>query len=344
MTNLRKENGREDPWKVRFWAVGNESWGCGGNMTPEYYADVMRQYSTFCRDYSGNQMIKVACGPYGESYDWTETLMEKQVNRNMMQGLALHYYTVFENWGNKGSATDFGVDRWFGTMKTALKMEEIISKHSLIMDKYDPDKRISLAIDEWGNWFDVEPGTNPGFLYQQNSLRDAVSAATTLNIFNNHADRVNLANIAQTVNVLQSMILTQDGEMVLTPTYFVFKMYKVFHETTLLPIDLTCEDYTISDEKLKSINSCASINKDGIIHISLVNLNPEKEIEISCQINGKTLNKVSGEILTSEKINDFNDFGQAEKVKPETFKGAKISGSKLIVKLPSKSVIVLTVI
>jgi alpha-N-arabinofuranosidase len=342
MTNLRKKNGREEPWKVRVWAVGNENWGCGGNMTAGYYADLMRQYSTFCRNYSGNKMIKVACGPYGEDFDWTRTLMDKQINRNMMQGLALHYYTVFENWGNKGSATDFGAERWFGQIKTALKIDEIIREHSDIMDEYDPEKRITLAVDEWGNWYDVEPGTEPGFVYQQNSLKDAVTAALTLNIFNQHAERVKLANIAQTVNVLQSMILTRGDEMVLTPTYYIFKMYKVFHEATLLPADLISEDYSMGDESTKAVSACAAKDEKGRIHISLVNLNHEKEINISCLLSDGNFSKVSGEILTSDKINDYNDFGKPEKVRPAEFKGAKLAGNNLNVKLPSKSVVVLT--
>ena len=342
MTNLRKQNGREEPWKVRFWAVGNENWGCGGNMTPDYYADLMRQYSTYCRNYSGNRMIKVACGPNSEDYEWTRVMMEEPRNRYMMQGLALHYYTVYENWGNKGSATDFGVDRWFGQMQKALRMDELINKHSEIMDEYDPGKRITLAVDEWGNWYDVEPGTEPGFLYQQNSLKDAVTAAVTLNIFNNHADRVKLANIAQTVNVLQSMILTRDEEMVLTPTYYVFKMYRAFHDATLLPIELISEDYTIGDESIKAISSCAAIDSEGRMHISLVNMNHEKEINISCLLEGGNFSGISGEILTSDKINDYNDFGKPEKVKTAEFKGAKLSGNTLNVNLPSKSVVVLT--
>ena len=343
MTDLRKQNGREEPWKVRFWAVGNESWGCGGNMTANYYADLMRQYSTFCRDYAGNRMIKVACGPYGENYEWTETLMEEQANRNMMQGLALHYYTVFEHWGDKGSATAFDEARWFGTMKTALKIDEIITRHSVIMDKYDPGKRIGLAVDEWGNWFDVEPGTNPGFLYQQNTLRDAVSAASTLNIFNNHADRVNLANIAQTVNVLQAVILTKEEKMVLTPTYYIFKMYKAFHETTQLPIELKCEDYVFNNEKIKSVNASAGVDEKGNIYISLVNLNHEKSINLSCDIRGKDFSTIKGEILTAGKINAYNDFDSEEEVKPAPFYGAKIQKGKVSVELPSQSVVILTI-
>jgi len=343
MTRLRKTNGREKPWKVKFWAVGNESWGCGGNMTAGYYSDLMRQYSTFCRDYSGNRMLKIACGPYGENYEWTDILMREQVNRNMMQGIALHYYTVFEDWGNKGSATDFDTNRWFGTLKTSLKMEELIEEHSIIMDKYDKDKRIGLMVDEWGNWFDVEPGTEPGFLYQQNSLRDAITAAISLNIFNNHADRVRLANIAQTINVLQAMILTREEKIVLTPTYYVFKMFKVHHDATLLPIDLKCVDYVMGEDKIKSINASASINKDGKIHISLVNLDHINDVEINCVIKGIEISKLRGEVLTAEKINDYNDFNSDEKVSPASFNDSNIKDNKLFVRLPAKSVVVLEI-
>lgn len=343
MTNLRKKNGREKAWKVKFWAVGNESWGCGGNMTAGFYADLMRQYSTFCRDYSANRMLKIACGPYGENYEWTDILMREQVNRNMMQGIALHYYTVFEDWGNKGSATEFDANRWFGTIKTALKMDELIEKHSIIMDKYDKEKRIGLMVDEWGNWFDVEPGTEPGFLYQQNSLRDAITAAVSLNIFNKHADRVSLANIAQTINVLQSMILTREEKIVLTPTYYVFKMFSVHHNATLLPIDLKCVDYVMGEEKIKSVNVSASINKKGEIHISLVNLDHKNAVELKCEIKGKKILKMTAEILTAENINDYNDFDSEEKVKPVIFSDGKIRDNKLFLRLPAKSVVVLEI-
>jgi alpha-N-arabinofuranosidase len=267
--------------------------------------------------------------------------MENPKNRGMMQGLSLHYYTVYTDWGNKGSATQFDEDRWVGTLKTTLRMEEFITKHSNIMDRYDPRKRIELIVDEWGNWFDVEPGTNPGFLYQQNSLRDALVAAINLNIFNSHCDRVTMANIAQTINVLQAMILTKEEKMVLTPSYYVFKMYKVHHDATLLPINLKCEDYEFGEEKIPAIHVSASEDKNGIIHISLVNLNPNKSVEIDCQLRGRTVTKVTGEILTADKINAFNDFDKEEEVFPVEFKEAKIKGQNLTIDLPSKSVVVL---
>ena len=259
----------------------------------------------------------------------------------MMQGLSLHYYTVFRDWGHKGSATQFSESEWFGTLKTTLRMEELIERHSTIMDKYDPRKRIGLIVDEWGNWFDVEPGTERGFLYQQNSLRDALVAAINLNIFNNFCDRVKMANIAQTVNVLQAMILTNEEKMVLTPSYYVFKMYTAHHDATLLPTYLECEDYVFEEEKIPAVNASASIDKEGFIHISLCNLNPEKNIKISCDIRGTDISGFTGQILTAEKINNFNDFGKEEKVFLTEFRDAKLDGNKLIINLPSKSVVML---
>ena len=225
LAELRKANGREKPWKLPYFGVGNESWGCGGNMRPEYYADLYRRYSTYVRNFSDNRIYKIACGASDFDFRWTEVLM-REAGR-FMDGLSLHYYTVPGDWSNKGSATEFDEREWFVTMKKTLVMDDLITRHSSIMDYYDPEKRVGLIVDEWGTWYDVEPGTNPGFLYQQNTLRDALVAGINLNIFNNHCDRVHMANLAQTVNVLQAMILTEGERMVLTPTYHVFYMYKV---------------------------------------------------------------------------------------------------------------------
>jgi alpha-N-arabinofuranosidase len=341
MTELRKKNGREEPWKVRFWGLGNENWGCGGNMTPEFYADQMRRYSTYCKNLGGNRLIKVACGSSGSDFTWTEVLMKEPKNRWMMQGLSLHHYTIMDGWDHKGSATDFGEKEWFKTLKATLRMEELISSHSTIMDKYDPYKRIGLYVDEWGNWFDVEPGTEPGFLYQQNTLRDALVAAINLNIFNSHCDRVKMANIAQTINVLQAMILTKEEEIVLTPSYYVFKMYKVHHDATLLPVTLNCEDYQLENEKIPALSASASKEKNGLIHVSMANLNPTKSIDLTCEIRGVKITHFTGEILTAQNINDFNDFGQEAKVYPVEFEAGKLKDGTLSISLPAKSIVVL---
>ncbi len=248
MSKIRKENGRATPWNVHFWGVGNESWGCGGNMTAAYYTDQYRRYATFAKNYPGAPLWKVACGASDGNYQWTETCM-KNIPLNQMWGLSLHYYTVPKTWRDKGSATAFDEQEYFTTLQKCLFMEELVTKHSAIMDHYDPDKKVALAVDEWGIWTNVEPGTNPGFLYQQNSLRDALVAASTLNIFNNHADRVRLANLAQTVNVLQSLILTQKEKMLLTPTYYVFDLFKVHQDAKRLPVMLNSPDYSVGKEK-----------------------------------------------------------------------------------------------
>jgi alpha-N-arabinofuranosidase len=227
-------------------------------------------------------------------------------------------------------------------MRKTLFMEELVNKHSQIMDKYDPKKNVSLVVDEWGNWFDVEPGTNPGFLYQQNSLRDAVVAGINLNIFNNHADRVKIANVAQMVNVLQSVILTKEDKMVLTPTYYVFKMFKVHHDATLIPIVLQSELIDVDGTKIKAINASASV-KDGMINLSLCNLSTSKSIKINCRIEGANTQSAAGEIITSANINDYNDFGQPEKVNIKEFTGFKLEKSNLFIELPAKSVVMIRI-
>jgi alpha-L-arabinofuranosidase len=339
MTKLRKQNGRELPWKVKYWDIGNENWGCGGSMTAEFYADQMRRFSTYCKNYRNNKLYRIACGPSGVDYHWMEVLMTDKKNRRCFQGISLHYYTGTWGWKSR-SATNFEEKLWFNILEKALKIDEIITKHKTIMDKYDPKKEKGLIVDEWGTWYEVEPGTNPGFLYQQNSLRDALVASLTFDIFNKHCDRVKMANIAQTVNVLQAMILTKDEQMILTPTYYAFKMYKVHHDATFLPLSLTCENYTYNSNSIPSISASASINTDGLIHITMTNLNPKKQIKITCEFRG--INKASvkrGEIISAEKINSYNDFGKAEKVNIKEFKSMKIEKNKLTIDLPSNSIV-----
>lgn len=334
MTDLRKKNGREEPWDVKYWGIGNENWGCGGNMTPEYYADVYKNYATYSRgaDY------KIACGASDSDYNWTDVLMKKmQGKENLMQGLSLHYYTITHNWNVKGSATDFDEKEWFTTLNKTLFMDELIQKHSTIMDKYDPEKRVGLIVDEWGNWFDVEPGTNPGFLYQQNTMRDALVAGINLNIFNNHADRVKMSNIAQTINVLQSVILTKDDEMVLTPTYYVFKMYSVHQDATLIPTNIKTGTYKMDGKSVPTINASASI-KNGVMSITFCNLNPNNSEKIEISVPEGDFASATGQIITADNINDYNDFGKRESVSLMEFDVPKPKDGKLVFEVPSKSV------
>jgi alpha-N-arabinofuranosidase len=340
MSNLRKANGREEPWKLTYFGVGNENWGCGGNMRPEYYADEYRRYATYIRNFGGNKVYKIACGPNSGDYHWTEVMMREVGTR--MQGLSLHYYTVPGDWNNKGSSTEFDEMEWFTTMKKTLYMEELVTRHSTIMDRYDPDKKVGLIVDEWGTWYDVEPGTNPGFLYQQNTLRDALVAGVNLNIFNNHCDRVKMANIAQTVNVLQAVILTEGEKMLLTPTYHVFNMYKVHQDAELLPVSLECGEYCVGKETIPQVSASASVDADGKIHISLCNLSHEDGVDIDCLLRGSTVSTVSGTLLTASAMNAHNTFEKPENVKPEAFDGASIKDGNLRVSMPPMSVVVLT--
>ncbi|MDO8837258.1 MAG: alpha-L-arabinofuranosidase C-terminal domain-containing protein, partial [Vicinamibacterales bacterium] len=275
MANLRRQNGRDTPWRVPYFGVGNENWGCGGNMRAEYYADQYRRYNTFVKTYDrAHPIYRIAGGANSGDYNWTDVLMN--MARRQMNGLSLHYYTLpTGNWGKKGSATVFGEDEWFSTLKRTLHMDELITKHAAIMDKTDPGKRVGLVVDEWGTWYDVEPGTEPGFLYQQNSLRDAVSAALHFHIFQRHADRVTMANIAQTVNVLQAMILTDQEKMILTPTYWVFEMFKEHQGGTSLPVELQSPDYVFGTDRIPALSASATRASDGTtVHLSLVNTHP----------------------------------------------------------------------
>jgi alpha-N-arabinofuranosidase len=342
MSKLRTENGREKPWNVKLWGVGNETWGCGGNMTAEYYANIYRQYATFMNNWSDDaKVFRIASGASDNNYHWTEVLM-RDIPHRMLDGVALHHYSVID-WNKKGPAVQFNEEQYFTTLKKAWQMEEYVTRHSTIMDKYDPAKKVAMVVDEWGGWYDVEPGTNPGFLFQQNTIRDAVLAGLTLNIFHNHADRVRIANLAQTVNVLQAVILTDEEKMLLTPTYHVMEMYNVHQDATLIPITLKSNDYVLGSDKMQAVSASASKDANGLVHISLVNIDAIKEQEISIDLRGQSLSSVTGRILNSSKLQDFNSFEAPNKVKPSAFKGASLSSNKIKVKLPAHSVVVLEV-
>jgi len=336
MSDLRKQNGREQPWHVKFWGVGNEAWGCGGNMTPEHYADVYRQYATFM---SGPSLFRVASGANSSDYNWTEVLM-KRIPLHMLGGLALHHYSVID-WNKKGSAVDFTEQQYFTTMQRALFMDTLVMKHSAIMDKYDPQKRVALVVDEWGGWYDVESGTNPGFLYQQNTMRDAMIAGVTLNIFNNHSDRIRMANLAQCINVLQAVILTNEEKIILTPTYHVMEMYNVHQDAKMVPLTIKSNDYVLDNQKLKAVSASASKDSTGALHISLVNIDAKATQDVSVDIEGGNYKSLSGRIFTSAKLQDHNTFEAPDKIKPEPFKGATLKGKTLSVKMPPFSVVVL---
>jgi alpha-N-arabinofuranosidase len=361
MANLRRQNGREKPFNLKYFGVGNENWGCGGRMRAEYYADLYRQFSMFCRDYGDNKLYRVAAGPRGANYHWTEVLMREAAH--CMDGFGLHHYTrigdktitktladgneiyIRDESRSRFSATEFGEKEWFGIMDAAWFTDELIRKHSNIMDRYDPDKKVALLVDEWGTWFDHEPGTNPGFLYQQNTLRDAVSAAISLNVFNNHADRVKMANIAQTVNVLQAMVLTEDEKMLLTPTFYIFEQFVPHQGATLLPTSLELEDYCspCGEKAMPGLSVSASKTLEGDIFMTIANPNPNSDVEISIEIRPGTVNSVKGNIVTSGNMQDYNDFDSPAKVYLEDFNGAKPSPAGLTAKIPAKSVVALQV-
>ncbi len=340
--SMRAANGHPDPWQVRFWGVGNEPWGCGGNMTPEYYASLYRRYATFMTNmFVPSRLYRVASGAGSDDFHWTEVVM-RDIPLNLMEGLSLHHYSVID-WNHKGSATDFTESQYFTTMQRALSIDDLLTKHSTIMDKYDPQRRVGLVVDEWGGWYDVEPGTNPGFLFQQNTMRDAMIAGVTLNIFNNHCQRVRGGALAQAVNVLQSLALTKDDKLVLTPTYYVFDLYQVHQDAVMLPVNVESTKYTLNSETLPAVSVSASRAKDGSANISLVNIDADHEQKVTVDVRGMKVSSVTGKILVSSKVQDCNTFENPNKVKEAEFKGVKIEGGGITVEMPKCAVVVLNV-
>ena len=350
MADLRAENGHEKPWTVDFFGVGNENWGCGGNMRPEHYADEYRRYQTYVRNYAGNQPIqKVCCGPNVDDYEWTKKVMETCFDHcepklhGQMDGLSLHYYTLPEtedNWDKKGSATDFTEDIFYQTLKRSFFMEELVKRHGAIMDQYDPDKNIGLIVDEWGIWSDVEPGTNPGFLYQQNTMRDALVAGITLNIFNKHSDRVKMACIAQLINVLQSVMLTDGEKMIKTPTYHVMHMYRHHQGAKLLESSVTGIDEIGPDEwKVPKVTESVSKDKDGVITITLNNLSIEAAEEVEIQLSNGEYKVAESRIVTNSDMHAHNTFEAPEEVVEKDFADYEVKNGNIVAKLPANSVV-----
>ncbi len=339
LANERRQNGQADPWPVTYWGVGNENWGCGGNMRAEYYADEYRRYATYCRHFDDRKLYRIAGGPHDTDYNWTEVLMREAAR--LMDGLSLHYYTIIE-WENKGSATEFDETNWFIILKRALYMDTILGLHGAVMDRYDPDRRVGLIVDEWGTWHDAEPDTNPAFLYQQNTLRDALVAGVTLHIIHDHCARVQMANIAQTVNVLQAMVLTEGEKMVLTPTYHVFEMFKGHQNATRLPLVLQGGEYALGDESIPQLSASASRNAEGTVLITLCNLSPSQAAELTCTVHGASTANITGRVLTAEKMNAYNTFAAPDTVRPTLFDAVSVKGDDLTLTLPPMSVVALT--
>ncbi len=342
MAELRKSNGKEDAWKVKYFGVGNESWGCGGNMTPEHYANEYRRYQTYCRNYGDNKIYKIACGPNVDDYNWMDVVM--RIAGHHMHGISLHYYTLpTGNWNDKGSSLEFNDKEWYETLKRTLYMEELVTNHDHIMSKYDKEKKVGLIVDEWGTWYNVEPGTNPGFLYMQSTMRDAVVAGINLNIFNKHCDRVKMANIAQLINVLQSVILTEGAKMVLTPTYHVFHMYQAHQDAELIDSHLDAEMIGVEEKnQVPNLHESASVGKDGKLHITINNLSVTDSYDVESLIADTKIKTVKGTIVTGA-MDAHNTFDAPDTVKCTEFTDFTVTPEGITFKIPACSVLHLEV-
>jgi alpha-N-arabinofuranosidase len=342
VAQLRRKNGRDKPWKVAFFGVGNETWGCGGNMRPEYYADLYRRYATFLKAPEGNRPKKVASGGYNEQTNWTEALASAITSN--IDGISHHYYTLPSGeWEVKGKSTGFPEQEWISTLFNTMKIDGFLTLNEAVLDEYNPDGNIGLYLDEWGTWYDPEPGREPGFLYQQNTLRDALVAALNFNIFHRHADRLHMANIAQTVNVLQAVILTDNEKMVLTPTYHAFEMYKPFQDSTFIPVEFgEMTEYVLGDLAVPTASASAAVTADGELVIGLVNLDPHNPVSINANLAGFEAQSAAGRTLTAGATDSRNTFEEPAAVKPQGIE-VELEGGRLMIELPAKSVTVITV-
>ncbi|NVK56770.1 MAG: alpha-N-arabinofuranosidase [Alteromonadaceae bacterium] len=336
----RKKNGRDEPFKVDYFAVGNESWGCGGNMTPDYYAELYKQYSAFLKAPEGNQPKFIASGGTDDQTEWTQVLTDKiKPSWSLrMDAVTHHYYTLpTGDWETKGSSTGFPEEQWYSTMVRTLKIEDYIEKNVAILEEVDPENKIGFYVDEWGTWYDVDKGTNPGFLYQQNTLRDAIVAGLNIHVFNRHAERVQMTVIAQMVNVLQAMILTDKEKMVLTPTYYAFKMHIPFQDATYLPVELSDSlIYQYGEDSIPGISASAAKAQDGNTYISIVNTQLEGNVEVTLD----QVKQVKGQVLTSDKMDEHNTFDAPNNIQPSDY-SAKVKNGKAVISVPAKSLMVL---
>jgi len=339
LANLRRKNGRDKPFKVAYFGVGNEAWGCGGNMTPEYYASLYKNYNSFLRAPQQFKPKIIASGGNDHDTKWTDVLSSQL--KGQTDGISFHYYTIpTGEWKVKGAATGFAEPHWISTMANTMKIDTMIKNNVAVLDKNDPEKKIGLYVDEWGTWYDVEKGTNEGFLFQQNTLRDAVVAALNFNIFHNHAERVRMTNIAQMVNVLQAMILTEKDKMILTPTYHAFEMYVPFQDATSLPVSIADNpSYTLGSTSIPGISASAARARDGKLYLALVNTNPGKAAEVAVNVAGTSIASANGRVLTSAAMDARNTFKSPEAVKPAPY-SVKAAGGKLTMNVPAKSVVV----
>ena len=339
MAELRAQNGHPEPWKIKYWGVGNENWGCGGNMTAEQYGQAYRRYRSFCRNYGENTLFCIAGGADVADYEWTEGVMKTAAysgNRRNMDGISLHYYTQPNTWDHKKRATEFELSDYYRGFVRALRMEELIIKHCEIMSRYDPDHAIGLVVDEWGAWYEVEKGTHPAFLYQQGTMRDALMAAVQLDIFNRHSERVAMANLAQMVNVIHSIILTEGNMMVLTPTYHVFDLYKEHQDACLLGSWIEVETIGDEESRIPSLSHTAS-EKNGWITLTVSNLSPLENVEIDCYLLGISPEGFEGRILSGD-MDAHNTFDDPEKVRIRILNGITATSEGMKFVLPACSV------
>lgn len=349
----RAADGSAEPLDINYWGVGNENWGCGGNFSPEDYCTEFRRYASFIRGF-GKKLSLIACGPANNDVEWTDRFFRKLFKDywtfNNIDGFAAHYYC-----GTAGTATEYTEEEWYRLLEKGLRMEELVIQQRATMDAWDPGRKIGLIIDEWGTWHPVEKGTNPAFLYQQNTIRDAIVAANTLDIFNRHADKVVMSNIAQTINVLQALILTQGEQMLVTPTGYVYEMYAPHQGAKSLRVRIetpeirfrktnifqtTWQSALQVGEKMESViptvAGSASLKEDTIF-VTLTNSHTSDAAEVVLDLLGAAeIGEAEGQALCGE-IHSHNTFAAPTQITPQPF-NVQFNATQLTLVLPAAAV------
>lgn len=343
LTAERRKNGSAEPFNVRYWGIGNELWGCGGHLQPSAYAAETKRYLTFLNHFG---IYKIACGPRGTNpfelrRDWTldffrEYAKVQHPSQRPVDGFSLHFYT---RRAEAGGDIAFTEEEYYSCIQDTMRMSDLIREARAGMDAYDPKRGIDLVIDEWGTWYPQANKDNG--LEQQNTMRDALVAALNLDIFVRNADIVSMTNIAQTVNVLQAMILTKGERMILTPSYHVFELYRRHQGAASVKVLIDSPIVEAGGaSNLPLVAGSASV-KDGRLFLTLTNSHADQAVEAEIAILGADRPSVrtgTGRRLSSADVHDCNDFDRPETVGPVDLQPFWKGGDRSTLSLPAHSV------
>jgi alpha-N-arabinofuranosidase len=360
MAELRAASGSAEPYDVRFWGVGNESWGCGGNFTAAEYAVEFRRYTTWLPKY-GKPLSLIASGPNSDDAQWTRGFFEEIAHKDKdlfesIFGWALHYYSWnlsrgrTQDWDEgKGDALKFDAQDWYEMLREGDHLESLIESNWLAMGEFDSAHKVKLVVDEWGPWYRAGSELTPGnFLEQTPTLRDAIFSAMTLNIFNRHPEKVSLASPAQLVNCLNSLYLAHEDRFCVTPVGHVFGMYAAHQGNQALRTIVSAPSVSYArDGKPASFwgLGCSASLRDKNLVLTIVNPHVSDPRETELVVRGANIRAATTTQLTASDIHSRNTFDHPGELTPQSRETVSTSGNKLTIQVPAASVtkVVITV-